>query len=321
MRRDNDSDRTSPLKLSTCPFEARQQAMEEGMKERMSAAVDHARSRYHQRTLLEECVAFAAYNLTDAPSATLELLRKVGFFPWVEAERDFDQALKQAILSHYKSVYDHLRRALELVLVGAYLTSPMVTESEAVAWVRAEEETPMFSRALKRLLSQPRYKALDDATGWSKAIQDFYWSLCDVVHVRGMSASFNSVQPSWVSSGGTYVPAFFAESLDRSLDAFVNTVRHACTVLAVNNPILLVGLPIEEKFGFDPPASGFFNEAQAARLRSLVIEEVKEHFSDVTRCDPEVNSIREWVLNRPDVTDAEFEAQVAAFHKMFPQRD
>lgn len=272
----------------------------------MAATVAFIRDEFPRRILLEEGLAFAEHNLGEAVSADIESLMRVGYFPWVEAAREFDQAMDLALASHYKAVYDHLRRALELVLVGAFFSSKLTTRAEAVGWTTSNQETPLFTRTLKRVRSLPRFRDLDAATSWGDLLQAFYWKLCDIVHVRGMAASYNSIQPSFHMMGGKCLPAFEAVSLARVLDAFIDSVRHACAIIAGSNPILLVGLPMDEKFGLNGPASGFFNEYQAERFNRLLPDETKAHFIELARLDPEVRAIELDICSRPDVVDYDF---------------
>lgn len=290
----------------TCPFESRVRLVEAGRSERLAATVAYIRDEFPRRILLEECLAFAEHNLDEAVSADIESLMRVGYFPWVEAAREFDQAMDLALASHYKAVYDHLRRALELVLVGAFFSSKLTTRAEAVGWTTSNQETPLFTRTLKRVRSLPRFRDLDAATSWGDLLQAFYWKLCDIVHVRGMAVSYNSIQPSFHIMGGKCLPAFDAVSLSRALNAFIDSVRHACAIIAASNPILLVGLPMDEKFGLNGPASGFFNDCQAARFNRLLPDETKAHFVELAKVDSEVRAIELDIRSRPDVVDYDF---------------
>lgn len=289
-----------------CPFESRVRLVEAGRAERLAAAVAHIRDEFPQRSLLDECLAFAEHNLDEAVSADIESLMRVGYFPWVEAAREFDQAMDLALSSHYKGVYDHLRRALELVLVGAFFSSELTTRAEAVEWMTSIRETPLFTKTLKRVRSLARFRDLDAATSWGDMLQAFYWKLCDIVHVRGMAVSYNSIQPSFHIMGGKCLPAFDAVSLSRALNAFIDSVRHACAIIAASNPILLVGLPMDEKFGLNGPASGFFNDCQAARFNRLLPDETKAHFVELAKVDSEVRAIELDIRSRPDVVDYDF---------------
>lgn len=307
--------------VPSCPFEGRRVVLLSGVDELSTLSVSYIRINYPEIALLEECVYFAEWNLEETPSAALDTLSRVGFFPWIEASREFDQALNQAILCHYKSVFDHLRRALELVVIGAFFTSEASSPKDARGWLESDRETPLFSKTLQQLLALPRFSALDSTTVWSKTLKEFYWELCDVIHVRGRLASFEEIQPSFLHLGGKCVPHFSSKSLHRCLDYFVATVRHSATIVALTNPVLLVGVPVDDKFGLNPPASGLFNEGQADRLTELVLPETRSFFKDLVTRDPEVISMTSWVLSLPDLTEEEFALQAEDMNRTLRRKE
>ena len=125
------------------------------------------------------------------------------------------------------------------------------------------------------------------------------------------------IQPSFVCIGGKHVPHFAKEALAKTLDTYVETIRKTASILAIINPILLVGLPLDEKFGLNPPVSGFFNEAQAERLFHLVPNEAQQFFDKLVKTDKEVLVVVEWCKQLPDLTPDDLEAQARAFDKQF----
>ena len=297
-------------------FEARRVVLLAGLDPVTSEGVRFLSERYARRDDVEECAAFAAYNLEEAAWGDVETLRRVGFFPWVEASQELDLALTQALLTFYKATYDHLRRAIELVVVGAFFVSSLSREQDAQAWVRSERETPLFSRALAKLLTLSPYRELHQSTDWATTLKKFYWTLSDVVHVRGIEASFGKLQPTKLRSGGVRAPHFDEACLSMALDTFIDCVRHCSTVLAAANPILLVGLPIDEKFGLNPPISGFYNETQAERLRRLLLPQGREFLDRWISSDPHVQSVHAWFRDRPDLTEAELERQAEEWRRL-----
>ena len=281
------------------------------------AAVSYIKKNYKQRELLEECVAFVGCNIEDAPPPSSDVLvKRVGFFPWTETSRDLDQALNLAIISFYKASWDHLRRALELIVVGAFFSSSVSKEEDARDWLQSDHKTPFFSRALSTLCKLPKYQDFDSAINWTSKLKELYWQLSDIVHVRGIEASFDKIQPSNLHLGDKFVPRYDAKCLNRVLDYYIFTVRHCATVVAISNPVLLVGLPIDEKFGFNPPVSGFFNVGQAEMLFNLVLPETGAFFRDLIKNDQGVQSIVDWVRNKPDLTEEDLKRQSSSMDEM-----
>ncbi len=217
---------------------------------------------------------------------------RIGFFPWTEAEHELDQAIYHSLLGTYKAGFDHLRRALELVAVGCFFTSSLTSTEDARAWLLSQRDTPLFTRALDRLGNLPRFQRLDDQTQWIEKLKFFYWNLCDIIHVRG--ADF---------------------------DAFVESTRHIALLLAVSYPILLFGLPMESKFGISGPMGGFYEEHQASLLRSLLPDHARDPLIALAEADHEVRALREDILARPDITDAELRQQIDDFDRLMKRGD
>jgi hypothetical protein len=256
--------------------------------------------------LLGECIAFARYNFVEGWPSDMDALSRVGWFPWVVAQHDLNVALYQVLLAMYSSVYDNLRRAIEITLIGALFVSGRAAREESSEWIASKRPTPFFGKALERLLRESRFQALDYQTGWAYKIKTSYWRFADVTHVRGRNHWINR---SVLFKEGMSVPAFSAAAAERAAGAYIATVQQLCTILATTNPVLLHGLPLDEKFGLDPPMSGFFNSVQAERLWELLPKDTHLFFSRLLETDPDVAAMIDHVEQMPNLTDAEIELQ------------
>jgi hypothetical protein len=234
-----------------------------GAEQRAADAVRLLVGEYRAGQLLGECVAFVRYNFVDGWRGDLDALSRVGWFPWVVAEHELNVALYQILLAMYSSVYDNLRRATETTLIGALFVSGRAACEESSGWVMSERPTPFFSNALVRLLRENRFRALDEQTGWAGRIKNWYYDLANVTHVRGKD---HWIERSVLQKDGMAVPAYDTGAVESAADAYIATVQHLCTILATSNPVLLHGLPLDEKFGLETPWSGYFNALQAERL-------------------------------------------------------
>lgn len=292
------------------PWDVRSLLVVDDVAGRVQRAVEFLQGEYEQREVLEECRSFIFHDLFDTPRADIPVLTRVWFFPWTEIQNELGEALSLALLSSYKAVYDNCRRALELALVGTYFVQENVSEDEGCAWMRSERETPLFSRALRILIKNPRFAALDAATGWHGSISAFYWRLCDIVHVRGESCAFRQLQPSHFNINSVSVPEFSQEALIATMDTVVETSRHIATIVATENPILLVPMPMEQKFGLNPPLSGFFEEPQAERIRGLLIPAMRPELLRLSEQDQEVRGLLKWIHEMPDITDEQVAEQI-----------
>ena len=278
-----------------------------GAHERMTATVNFLQREYVKKPLFDTCSDFAFVDMSDVPRSDWDSLRRVWLFPWFESQRELGECLNQCFMGAYKAAFDNCRRALELAVVGAYFVQATVPDANARAWMKSDRETPLFSRAVGELMKTDRFAK---AALWGDEVKRFYWQLCDVVHTRGRKFSLNSMQPSTLHFTDVSLPQFTPNSLTVVLDHFIATVRHIATIVAIENPSLLFGYDLPAKFGLNPPLSGFFEEAQASRLRDLLLEPVREAILTMADGDEEALSVREWLDGLPQISHEEFAEQV-----------
>ncbi len=290
-------------KLPNDPWELRSTIILQDIDQRIREGISFLKDEYDKASLFETCRLFVFSDLQDAPRSDLGSLRRVWLFPWSEIERELNEALNHSLLASYKSTFDNCRRALELAVVAAYFLQERIPEHEAAEWLASARDTPLFSRAVESLLRCDRFCSISRTTGWAKELREFYWRICDVVHVRGPEAGLREIQPSRMQYNELSVPMFAPGSMKRVADTFVETVRHVATIVAIENPVLLVGLDMEDKFGINPPMSGFFTEVQAARLRELLLPFLRSDLISLAGQDGEVQAVRQWIAGLPDITD------------------
>lgn len=270
---------------------------------------EHISNRYPLREQLETSHEFMVHDLTWAPPGDWETLRRMWFFPWGEAQDELSVGLNHSLLGFHRASYDHQRRSLELILVGSFFISEKTTEEDARKWVSSDDETPYFTRTLKRLSEVGLYAELEAETGWVNEIKEFYWRLSDISHVRGEQNGLRSVQP-WKSHvNGVPIPNYSMEALDKSLDSFVATVGYIALLIALANPVLMFRLPIYDKYGLNGPLSGVFEEWQVERLRSLIPEKHRNILVTLAESDPDVDIIRKHFDALPDMPADELKRQ------------
>lgn len=298
------------------PYRLRAAIVQSALPEIHDRTIRFIEEKYPQRETLEAALLFATYSLGEAPPPAAESLLRLGFFPWLEASWEVDWAITHALCANYKATHDSARRALELCVVAAYFLSFDASAADARAWLQSDARTPFFTRAIdERLAKTERWKALSAVTDWPKRLKECYHRLSDVVHVRGVKHAARTVQPFHTVIGAHHVASFDESAVTVALDALVEAVRLIAVVVALTNPVLLVGLPIDQKFGLNPPASGLLNEVQSSRLRSLVPSELVRPLELLAATDPVSRGIIDWVKNLADLTEDEFREQVKSFEK------
>lgn len=306
----------SPFSLPSGGIASRAELLKLTMEEIIDTSAAYSTTEYSRSDLLETCITFIDLDLMEAPSSEMIRLSKVGFFPWTEAMRDFDEAVNHALRGSYKSAIDCIRRAFELVVVGGYFTDESVAVEDAHKWIQSNADTPRFNSTLKTLEKTGLGEELAKQYDWPSEIRAFYRSLCNIVHVKGVKSSSHKIQPSNSFIGGKSVPQFNMEAISYVWDAYIQAAQYTALIAAITNPPLLVGLPIDEKFGLNNPISGYFYEAQAARLNALLPEPSKPFFDRVKSKHPSVIEVVNWFHSLPDLTEEEFAAQAADFEAM-----
>lgn len=295
------------------PFECRVQYLEEGFITIARLTVDFIKGEYLRKAELYDCLDFMTYSLSNTCRSDLETFRRIWTFPTNEAIDELNEFFFRLLQAAYKSAFDHLRRALELIIIGSYFSMKEIKAEEAVKWLRSEKGTPNFSRAIDALLKDPRVNALESNCKWATNLKELYWFLCDVIHTRGREFSLDTLQPSYFSLNGIRSTQLSKVSLALLLDKYIQTLQNICTCVAITNPILLIGLPLFEKFGFDPPLSGFFEYSQSSQLRRLLIPETIPFFDNLILHDLEINSIANSIKQLPDLTEEELDKQEKEF--------
>ena len=281
------------------PIRARAVLITENAIALANKTVDYIHEEYNQASLLLDCVTFIDSDMNDCLHSNFEKFKRVGFFPVTEANYELGESLSRILQCSYKSVHDNLRRALELVLVGTYFTLPEVSEDKAKAWLNSKDNTPFFKSVLDALCKAENFKSLTEKPDWKNKITSFYHELCDTVHTRGRQHSSSKLQSASVTNN-IAIPNFNEQSLISCLDLFIDAVRHISVIFATSNPVLLVGLPMIQKFGPDGPISGFFEEEQSERLWRLIPDQFHQVLKTIKEQDENVKAKIEWIENLPD---------------------
>lgn len=267
---------------------------------------------FENKNRLRDHLDFLAHHFDEGVRGTIDTLDRVWFFPWTEAATELRYAFANTLAGLHRASIDHQRRALELVIVGAYFTSDSVDEKAGTSWLNSETDTPRFSRAMKALAKGDLIARLNQLIGWSDLVSKHYWMLCDTVHVRGYEHSLSRIQNAGTYLDGLLLPSFSPAALERGLTLLIKTSEQMMVALSVANPILLFGVPIEEKYGLNGPI-GFYTEGQAEALRELLPAELLKALVEVAAQDEGVISLREHFDKLSDLAPDAIEQQVEDF--------
>lgn len=272
--------------------------------------LDFLKSEFPMKELFFSCLHFINEGLIQSFPSTFDMINKFGYFPGTEAEYELQQSLNLSFLAQYKSSFDSLRRAIELVVVSVFFLDDSLPVHEARNWANSKNSTPMFSNMLKKIKRRKNFLALEEKFKCIEFIQNFYWELSDISHTRGISFSLNRIQDTRNVINGVSVPNFSPDAFNFFIAKFTCAIQHIAIFLTLMNPVILTPLPMFEKFGLNPPMSGFFEFSEVETLKAVLPNEFFSYAEKYFQNDPIVNGIIEDISNRPDLSEEQLNKQL-----------
>lgn len=291
-------------------LEKQSQIFLNGIESRCNQAIQHIDLEYHQKNLLYSCINFINSIFLDGFPSYIDILSRIGFFPSNETQLTLQDLISSLIIGLYRSAYDHLKRALEMMTLTVYFSSEELSseeEEKARLWLSSQHDTPYFNQCLKKIFEFETFKQFDNKFQWQTKLRSLYSEICNFTHIRGMNKGYLELGYTG-RDGGICTPNFSTKAINDFCDTYLQVVQEICTMLALHNPILLIELPLE-KFGYNPPISGFFQGGQPEMLKILIPQDYCDFFHDLLKNDPGILSLQEWFNSLPDMTEEQLENQ------------
>lgn len=292
------------------PLDRKGKIFIDGIQERVNHSLEFIKAQYQNFEKLKIAIDFIEYYLSDAIKSDFEQLLRVGYFPATETEMELDHAIKHSLIGSYKAAFADLRRALELTLTSIYFTSEHSDKKQAVQWVESQTNSPFVSEMLNKLIKSGRYKDINENYKWSDNLKKFYWEISDFAHNKGQLKSYLELNGTNFFISGTSAPRINIKTLSTFCDAYISCVEEIVVMLSLYNPVIIVSLPMLEKFGLNLPMSGFFEEHQSAVINQIIPNRYKDFFENLKQSDEEIKGIVEWVSSLPDLSQEQIEEQI-----------
>lgn len=299
------------------PFEKKGKLFIFDIDKRVDESINYLKNNFGNYELLKTANEFVDWCQTDATRADMQTFSKVGMYPNTESEIELDYAIKHALIGSYKEAYGNLRRALELIVIFIYFAHEKIEKERALNWLSSKDDTPSFSRTIEKLKFYERFELIESQLNWKKQIQTLYWELSDFGHNKGQKNGYRELNNLNFHASHTFLPNINLSTLDTFANYYIRTVKEIVVLLALYNPRILIGLPIDEKFGLNPPFSGFFYDYQAEIVEKLIPERYKEIFAELKNNDQEILDIIEWFNSFPDLTEEQLKMQVEEQNNFF----
>jgi hypothetical protein len=94
-------------------------------------------------------------------------------------------------------------------------------------------------------------------------------------------------------------------------------VKEIVALQSLYNPVILVGVPFEEKFGLEGPMSGYLNDGQAEVINNLIPPNYKDYFNQLIHNDEEIKSVVDYFNSLPDLTEDDLKEQAKRQDEFF----
>ena len=258
------------------------------------------------KSQFDDLYSFASHILGECFPADLDSIRKIWWFPIVEAGLELEYSLFFAKAGIYKTSHMALRNFLELSLTCFHFL--LMKKAKGNDWVRGNTPTPFKREILSGLFDNEDFLILDQNISIKARIETAYRMLSDICHTRGRPHSHMEL------SKANY-PRFTAEALQSYLQTTRDVVDLVITCFIGVNPIILYPIPVEEKFGINGPMSGYLQEPEVERLRRLLKPDSLQHLLRYYDTNTGVQSQRDYFAGLPDITEAEVRKQFEEFDK------
>ena len=258
--------------LSSDSLESVSQIFIGGIEARAKESILFIQNEYDRKELLYKAMEFMQRDFCDMMNADLNHSLKIDNFPIGEAFYELLHAINHALIGSYKASFSDLRRSLEMSLAIPYFTKENMDKyksddsipfeeqyfhfesidneevKKANDWLRGKSDTPFFGRdMLKELIKSGRFKEINDECQWKEKLTNLYYKITDYGHNKGYPKSYDMLNNHSHFISSIPVPKIKKETLKIFCDLYIETVQQNLVILSLYNPLVLEGLPLEQK--------------------------------------------------------------------------
>lgn len=259
---------------------------------------------------LQDLTLFGNQVILESVPSDFDSLGKIGYFPFTEASTEFSYSLNLALGGAYKPAYLCLRSYLELALVGLHFLALPAADHSGLRWLRSKDPTPFRGAIVKALRGDKRFTTAAQRLGFFERLDELYGCLSNQTHTRGEKHGHIA------TSKGNF-PRFVQEALEKYVTQLWKVSALIATGFAILRPVVLVPLPLDEKFGLNGPLSGFLQDFEVEVVRSFLPQEHVEWLEARSAVDEEAVSAKAWVESLSDLTHEDWDRQVRRQQQWF----
>lgn len=236
---------------------------------------------------------------------TIESFWSGHIFPIAEAEYELECSVVLCKLGFYKHAIASLRNILELGLLSVYWDIDDKSYIDIQNWFKSMESTPTRRDIFLKLETSHNIKIFDNKQKIFEKTSALYKKLSNFSHTKGFGYSSRKL-----NKNHSNVNNFNELSLRKWFELMREVVETVTIFHVLKYPIALQSTPIMEKFGINGPCGGFLQPGQVKQIKKLIPKEMLCDLQEISDKDPDTNIKVNWINKQPDITNAEFSAQL-----------
>lgn len=251
-------------------------------------------------------------DLEDLEPATLESLLLGYRFPLIEANSEFESSIALCKFGFYKHAFIALRSVLELGILSAYWNADEGDHLDIRKWLVSLEDTPSRKTVFAKLKMNQNFLKFDNRHKCFSGGDDLFKQLSNFVHTKGHRHSSMEL-------GNANFNRFNEETLLKWLELMTRVTKFVVILHILKYPVALQYTPVEQKFGINGPAGGFFEPYQTERIKRFLDKDIITTLQEISDNDSEAIGRAKWLNEQPNITDEDLQAQMEEFksHHVF----
>ncbi len=270
----------------------------------LNASNEYLEQHTDVKEIIEEC-DWVFRSLFELIPETVENFWSGHVFPATEAEYELECSIVLCKLGFYKHAIASLRNVLELGLLSVYWDIDNKSHIDIQNWLKSMESTPFRRDVFKKLKTNFNIKTLDEKQQIFEKTTALYTRLSNFSHTKGFGYSSRIL-----NKHRSNVNSFNELSFKKYIDLMKEVVEIVTIFHVLKYPVGLQDTPIDQKFGLNGPAGGFIQPHQVERIKKLISKQILKDIQVISDNDPDATTMTKWVNEQPDITEAEFLAQI-----------
>lgn len=158
---------------------------------------------------------------------------------------------------------------------------------ETRQWLTGKIETPFIKKFKNYIFDIPNFKQFSAKTDFLSNIETLLKEINNIIHNKNR-ISYSS-----------------EKIFDYFLDSFIKTCENIAIMLVLFKPVILLDLPIFQKFGFNAPID--FDDLKPEIFKKIISDNSFKILNEIAINDDNSISIKKWIINLPDLSKEEIE--------------